>query len=306
MKPYRRQVERYEPTLKGRIAYYLRRYNRLILRHPRVTLTLLPLNTTLQFEGTPLRELITPQIEGDAAHRRHILDAYLSPLVTFEGDSEKDLVEVAGTVGPSLLAFMQNKGGKPSTFYEGVVRLIFALGNTEGATMEITDNTILVTHDHLTYGIKAGAVVSRFCTGMELGIGNPLEIVSRTETVEMQDPLFALLYREAYLRGKHLVHALTAIRTGDPAIDFKTLIAEDYRPKVSERTLKRWEDVINEDPDPVGVLYRAMVPTLMTRQAFTKHIGSVQHRAIDMSETSRIRLLNKVYMYFNQQGKEQK
>ena len=90
MKPYRRQVERYEPTLKGRIAYYLRRYNRLILRHPRVTLKLLPLNTDLQFEGTPLRELITPQIEGDAAHRRHILDAYLSPLVTFEGDSEKD------------------------------------------------------------------------------------------------------------------------------------------------------------------------------------------------------------------------
>ena len=122
----------------------------------------------------------------------------------------------------------------------------------------------------------------------------------------MQDPLFALLYREAYLRGKHLVHALTAIRTGDPTIDFKTLIAEDYRPKVSARTLKRWEDVINEDPDPVGVLYRAMVPTLMTRQAFTKHIGSIQHRAIDMSEASRIRLLNKVYMYFNQQGKEQK
>lgn len=215
MKPYRRQVDRYEPTLKGRIAYYLRRYHRLILRHPRVTLTLLPLNTTLQFEGTPLRELITPQIEGDAAHRRHILDAYLSPLVTFEGDSEKDLVEVAGAVGPSLLAFMQNKGGKPATFYEGVVRLIFALGNTEGATMEITDNTILVAHDHLTYGIKAGAVVSRFCTGMELGIGNPLEIVSRTETVEMQDPLFALLYREAYLRGKHLVHALTAILFDD-------------------------------------------------------------------------------------------
>ena len=75
---------------------------------------------------------------------------------------------------------------------------------------------------------------------------------------------------------------------------------------MSERTLKRWEVVIEEDPDPVGVLYRAMVPTLMTRQAFTKHIGSVQHRAIDMSGTSRIRLLNKVYMYFNQQGKEQK
>ena len=95
MKPYKRQVERYAPDLKGRIGYCLRHYHRLILRHSRVSLKLLPLNTKLQFEGVPLRQLITPRLTGDAADRRYLLDTYLSPLVNGDGDPEKDLVEAA-------------------------------------------------------------------------------------------------------------------------------------------------------------------------------------------------------------------
>lgn len=290
----------------GRLTFLLRRYNRLVLRHSRVSLTLLPLTTTLQFEGHPLSSLITPPINGDAAHRRYIFDVWLSPLTEPGGDPEKELLDVVGLGGDTLLAFMKNHGGKPSNFYESTVRLLYALGNVAGASIQITDNTILVTHDGLMYGIKAGTTMSRFASDIALGEGNPLEILNRTETVEMDDPLFALLYREAYMRGKHLIHALTALRTGNPYFDFKRLVTEQYRRRVGKKKLQGWETIVMTARDPVGALYEKLVPTWMSRMEFDRHIAWIQHRKYDLPEDARIRVMNKMHVYFNQKGKEQK
>ena len=292
-----------------RLSFLLRRYNRLVLRHSRVSLPLLPLTTTLQFEGHPLRSVITPPVTGDAAHRRYIYDAWLFPL-TEEWDgtttSEQGVREVADREADALLAFMQNAGGKAPDFYEATVRLLYALGNTEGATMEITDNTLLVTHDGITYGIKAGTTVARFASGIELGKGNPQEILNRVEKVEMGDPLFALLYREAYLRGKHVVHALTALRTGNPNFDFKRLVGSQPRRTPTTKKLKLWESILLNEPDPLSTLYRKLVPTWITRADFNRYICQAQRRSTDPSYEARIRFSNKLYMYFNPQGKEQK
>lgn len=290
-----------------RLAFLLRRYNRLVLRHSRVSLKLLPLNTTLQFEGRPLRSVITPPITGDAAQRRYIYDAWLNPLTEDwdgHGSHEQGVREVVGAEADALLDFMWNTG-KSNTFYEATVRLLYAMGNTEGATMQITDNTLLVTHDGLTYGINAGTTVSRFANGIDLGKGNPLEIVSRSETVEMDDPLFALLYREAYMRGKHVVHALTALRTGNPHFDFKRLVPHNYKRKATEKKLQMWEAILRNEPDPLSKLYRKIVPTWISRTDFNRYICQPQHRSIEPTDEMRVRSINKLYSYFNHQGKEQ-
>ena len=291
-----------------RLSFLLRRYNRLVLRHSHVSLPLLPLTTTLQFEGHPLRSVITPPVTGDAAHRRYIYDAWLFPL-TEEWDgtttSEQGVREVAEREANDLLAFVEHAGCRESSFYEATVRLLYALGNTEGAAMEITDNTLLVTHDGITYGIKAGSTLSRFASGIELGKGNPQEILNRTETVEVDDPLFALLYREAYLRGKHVVHALTALRTGNPNFDFKRLVGAQPQRKPTAKKLEAWESILLNDPDPLSALYRKLVPTWITRADFNRHICQAQRRPVDPSYEARIRFSNKMHTYFNPQGKEQ-
>ena len=291
-----------------RLAFLLRRYNRLVLRHSRVSLPLLPLTTTLQFEGHPLRSVITPPVTGDAAHRRYIYDAWLFPL-TDEWDgtttSEQGVREVAGRDSDDLLAFALSTDREEPDFYEATVRLLYALGNTEGAEMEITDNTLLVTHAGITYGIKAGSTLSRFASGIELGKGNPQEILNRVETVEMDDPLFALLYREAYLRGRHVVHALTALRTGNPNFDFKRLVGSQPSRTPTAKKLKLWESILLNEPDPLSALYRKLVPTWITRADFNRCICQAQRRSTDPSYEARIRFSNKLYMYFNPQGKEQ-
>lgn len=89
--------------------------------------------------GAPIRSVITPPVTGDAAHRRYIYDAWLHPL-TDEWDgtttSEQGVREVAGRDSDDLLAFALSTDREEPDFYEATVRLLYALGNTEGAEME--------------------------------------------------------------------------------------------------------------------------------------------------------------------------
>lgn len=262
----------------------------------------LPLVTKLEFEGTPLRSIMSPPVPDDVFGCEQIFDTWVAPLMLGDGDSVKDLTELAGSELCEFIALEAT--GRSLTFQEATVRLLYALGNAKGASMTYGESHIFVSMDGRIFGVQDGKVMSRFCEGLDLGTVNPIETLEGTGDMRTFDSHFCRLYREAYRRGGLLPQALIALHQGNPRFNWRKL-AEASRPnqRPSYNKMFQWENMILKKRDPLHVLYLALVPLWMTSAEFSKALVRVSSRPIELSPEQQQNYITQLHTFFHKNNK---
>jgi hypothetical protein len=281
-----------------RLIWLLRLHGKRGAKVRRMTYSAHPLTTALKFEGTPLRSVMSPPVPDDPFACERIFDTWLTPLLEGTGSSVKDLTDLAGE---ALSSFITLEGtGRSPTFQEATVRLLYALGNANGACLVYSPRSIEVFHGERTFGVTDGIVSSRFCEGMDLKPFNPVETLERVEQIRTFNPYFCQLYREAHRRGKGLPEALIALHMGNPDLNWRRM-AEKSRPdqQPSKAKFRQWENILLKRADPILVLYTALVPLWITSAEFGKAIGRLATRPIDPSATTRQLCITRLHTYFH-------
>jgi len=281
-----------------RLTWLLRLHGKHGGKARRINYTSLPLATDLKFEGTPLRSIMSPPVPDDPFECEQIFDTWVSPMQTGEGNSARDLAELAGT---ALVEFITlEASGRSLSFQEVTVRLLYALGNAKGACLVYSPRTIEVFHGDRTYGITDGVVSSRFCEGFNLGEVAPTDTLERVELIRTFDRHFCSLYREAYRRGKGLPQAIIALHMGNPGFNWRRL-AEAARPgqRPTYAKLMQWENMLLKRDDPIHALYLAMVPLWVTTAEFSKAVGRLSSRPINPTPQQRQFCITKLHTYFH-------
>lgn len=265
-------------AFKSDLMRLCRKYVRGGVNGPRrVTLHTLPWLTAKTFMGTPLRHVMSPLVPDTGIETEAIFDAWLWPKFTEEGDSVEDLT----TASSKALTDFVLLG---SDFNEQTVRLLYALGNAEGATLVVDPTAMVVQHGEKAYGIIDRAINSRFCTGMRMDVDH-VEWLNRRHKIDFQDAQLCVLWQEAYRRGRGAVDAITALYQGDPNIVWKRLLTTRVkRPPPSKRRFDDWVATLCGPGDSVSRLYVKLVPQWMTATEFGKVICRLCVRKEDPSE----------------------
>ena len=284
-------------TITDRLTFLLRLHGKGGTRTRRMTYTSLPLTSDLKFEGTPLRTIMSPDVPEDAFGCEQIFDTWLSPLKDGEGNCTEDLIALAGK---PLYEFISFEGaGRSVTFQEATVRLLYAL--SRHGCLVYSDRSIEVYIGDRTFGIHDGIVTSRFCTGLDLGRNiKPAEVLESTGEVRSFDRFFCSLCREAYRRGKGLTNALIALHMGNPGFNWRKL-AEAARPaqRPSYAMMDRWEKTLLRGKDPISTLYTLLVPLWMTGAEFSKAIGRLSARPLELSDVQKQECITKLHNFFH-------
>lgn len=259
--------------------------------------TSLPLVTDLKFEGQPLRQFMSPTVPSDPYEAETVFDTWLYPIVSGEGNSTRELAEIGGQ---DLCEFVTlDRAGRNLTIQEATVRLLYALGNAEGAALDFSAGAIYVRHGGLTYGVEDGVVHSRFSEGLNLGDMPILQVLTTTQKVKTYNTYFCRLYREAYRRGKGLPEVMVALHMGQPSFDWRSLAElakPDQRP--SNAKFRQWESLLLNKKDPIHALYVALVPMWMTVYEFNRSIGRLSTRPVAPSANQIQLCINRLHDFF--------
>ena len=233
----------------------------------------IPFNVKHKFKGIPIAELMHPPVPSDGAETESWFDVYMHPLVTGNGDQITDLLDVAGA---DMCSFVKT-GVSPE---ERVIRLLWALGQAEGAVLIYDHNSIVVQHDNRQFGIVNGVVESRFCSGLKFSC-DPKTYLEATRDIHIHSAVFCSLWVEAHQKTRNEEMALLAILTAYPDFNFKRLLR--FKPttiKVSESMLLRFEKILSGKNDPIIKLYKKLVPEWMTVGEFSGVFCPLQNRSL--------------------------
>lgn len=238
-----------------------------------LTYQTLPLNTTLTCAGVELRRLLTPPVPvnhdditidmGPECER--LFDIWVSPLIDGESGREEAFMEAAGRRLYDFVASGKSEG-------ERIVRLLTALGNTQGARVIHDETSFLVTIEGRAFGIQDGIAVSRFSSGVSIRVTNVTRIMSRTRQTSTFDSGFATTYRRLEDIAPKYLPALVALRTWGEEIDFHAL----FNPcGVGDFTDLLMEEVRNlvKLQGPYARLSNLLVPRWMKAREFQRVVG---------------------------------
>lgn len=232
-----------------------------------------PFNVKHKFQGIPISELMHPPVPSSGAETESWFDVYMHPLVTGTGDQLADLLDMAG---PDICSFV--KTGKAPE--ERAIRLLWALGQADGAVLIYDHNSIVVHHDDRQFGIINGVVESRFCSGLKFAC-DAKTYLEGTYDIHVHSSNFCALWVEAHQKTRNEEMALVALLTVYPDFDFKNLLRLKSRAqKTSEAMLLRIERVLNSKKDPIAKLYKMLVPEWMTVGEFSKVFCPLHSRAL--------------------------
>ena len=284
------------------VSYVTSHLTRLLSRHGqvrgskrRMSYTSLPMLTEAKFDRVELRKLMAPPIPDDGLLTEQLVDAFLYPLIDGQGSPQQALLHAGGDRLHKYVTVAD-------TIEEQTVRLLFACSTADSATFTCDESSFLIQHDQRTFGIDGGRIVSRFCSDLRLNV-NPKAVLTRTQQVVVGDSSFCSLYREAMRRGRNMPAALIALRTGYPGVKFKRMAdvsdAMRYPPPAKFR---QWEDVLNNNADPVAKLYSLLVPRWMNGTNFQKIFGNLATRPISPKPMTVTRMINRLHLFFNQIG----
>lgn len=285
--------------LTSRLAELLKNHDKQGARARRITYQTLPLVTCMKFEGEPLRRVMSPPVPETGSATLAIFDAWLYHLKIGDGEGGKDLI-AAGY--EDLLAFID----KGETFADKTVRLLYALGNAEGAVLTYDATSVKVQHEDRSYGIANGVVFSRHCSGLLIPC-NPKPALEDAMQVRTFDRYFCSLYREAYRVGKGAKEALIALYTGNPNVSLhKVFKAESLRKLPTQKQIVSFENTLNHMNDPLARIYKQIVPEFMSSAEFSKVFGTLSLRPDTLSERAKQRYINKMNVFFHKTKKESK
>lgn len=280
-------------ALIDRLKYLLRHSDRLeVKRRKRIVYQSLPLLSDAKFEGHSLRKLMSPHVAGSGTQTEDLFDSWLWPRKNpGDGDSLKDLGSKSSSDVTDFVSGAEDFGVQ-------TVRLLYVLGNADGATLETTQNSIVVHHGDVTYGIIDGLVSSRFCSGMAIEVDH-MRVLTESRWVTISNPVLCRLYREAMRKGKGVDKALIALHIGHPKFNFRRISqAKVFDPPTPNR-MKSLSIDLARGHDPVGNLYLALVPRYMGRGHFSALFGKLATRNLDPTDQHRQRYINAMYRYFH-------
>lgn len=274
-----------------KVLYMLRMHSKRICRDRVIRCNGVPLTSSAELDGVNLCSAFMPGVPATAVEAQNLFDIWLYPLVDGEGDPESALAEAA----PLLTEFVM----LGSDFAEQTVRLMAALGSTPGAHLKWGDSYIRVHHSTgETYGIVEGATNSRFCSGVEISADYD-RILTETPMVRIPSVDFASLYLEAKRKGKGLDKALIAMWMWQPYLSWPHLSRVSLPKDPTKKQLDTWIQVLAEDADPVGKLYKRLVPKWLTPTQFTRVLCGMAVRQSNPSMRVRQGYINRLSEFFH-------
>ena len=279
--------------LINRIAFLLRHaYKIEVWPRKRVVYETIPLLNDISFEDHKLRDVMAPHVPGNGAQTEDAFDSWLWPMKNpGDGDSVQDLLSKSSQDVVDFVTQVSDVG-------EQTVRLLYCLGNSGDARLEVTPTSIMVHHDDVAYGIIDGIVYSRFCDGMKI-VADHMKILTETTFIESKTPEFCKLYREARRQGKNVDKALIALAMGRPKFNFRRIShAKIFTPPTDLR-IKALSLIISQEEDPLAKLYPALVPKYMTKACFNSKFGNITTRIANPNEWQRQKYINLMYDYFH-------
>jgi len=280
--------------ISTRLAELLKNHDKTGARARRLTFDSLPLATCVKFEGEPLRHVMSPPVPVTGPETEALFDAWLYPLHTGEGEPEKE------SVGETLFNFM-NKG---ETLGDKTVRLLYALGNAEGAVLTYDQHTVKVQHDDRVFGISNGVVFSKFCSGLHIP-AEPQRVLEESGKVRTFDKFFCSLYREACKVGKGTKEALIALHTGKPGESMRRMVRIENTAKLpTSRQMSVFEETLHKPLDPLAYLYKQLVPGFLKPAEFSKLFGTLGQRPETLSATARQKHINTLHTHFHKTKKK--
>lgn len=254
----------------------------------------LPLNCETQFHGIPLRAVIAPRVEGTGAEIEAMFDAWMDG-VKHGYDPVEALLERPGA--EVLVGFVQ----QVKTPEEQIVRLLMALGNTDGATLSVGKDHLLVNGQ---FGISNGVINSRFCKDIPIDV-DLWSLINDRPLTRTFDRDFCLLYRVCARIDTPTLEALISIKQASPRFVYKTLMDEVKPPRTPTKiTLEKLEQRLFLDKDPILKLYGRLVPLWMTKCEFRKNIERVEARDLNPNEDELQVILNKMLKFFHDRKTE--
>ena len=283
-----------------KLTHVLRGAARRGVRDRHRTVRSVPFNTKHEFYGTPLTELMHPAVPNLGAETESWFDAFMYPLIGGEGDQIADLTEVAGEDMGAFVKFGASVG-------ERAVRLLWALGQAEGATPHYNHTSITVQHDGITFGIVDGVVKSRFCSGLACPC-DPKTYLEESHDIQICDPVFCALWVEAHSKYRNEEKALVALLSSRPNFNFRSMLySEPTIPTPSAAMIARLERMLTGKKDPILKLYTKLVPQWMTVGEFGKVFCPLASRPLHgLTDLAQQSCITKMYDFFHNNTKKNK
>ena len=283
--------------IKAKLRVDLCRHAKSIARTRRLTYKTLPLINDLKYQGIALRPIMSPKVPNmSGIQARDVFDSWLSPLTDSAVTRRERNEDVVLRAGRPIVKY----ASKGDTEGESIVLLLYALSAAPDCRLTYDSQSMLLESTDCTFGLRKGAVVSRFASGHPIDV-DPKQVLEGHRKVRTFDVYFHSLYREAYRRGKGALEALLAIHMGQPDFNFREFAAEatNSTVKVSDARADKWAKIISEEPDPIEHLYRPMVPKYMTRAAFGVLFGAMSNRRTYPTLDTRHAYIAKMYKKFD-------
>ena len=281
-----------EASIK-KLAHVLRMSSRRGVKDRHRTVRSVPFNTKHKFYGVPLTVMMCPTVPQDGVHCEAWFDAFFYSQVSGEGDPLDDLTQVAGE---DMGAFV----GGGNNMAEQAVRLVWALGQAQGARLTYNHNSIYVEHDERRYGIFNGVIQSRFCAGLSCPC-DPKLCLEETHEIKVNDPIFCALWVEAHCKTRNEERALIALLTSRPDFNFRKMLYTPPPERVpSASMISRLEKMLYGTKDPVLKLYKKLVPEWMTVGEFSQNFYPLSSRPLTgLSPLSQQRCITNMHDFFH-------
>ena len=232
-----------------------------------------PFSVKHKFQGIPISELMHPPVPSSGAETESWFDVYMHPLVTGMGDQIADLLDTAGS---DMYSFVKT-GKSPE---EQTIRLLWALGQADGAVLIYDHNSIVVHHDDRQFGIINGVVESRFCSGLKF-VCDAKTYLEGTYDIHVYNAAFCALWVEAHQKTRNEEMALVALLTSYPDFDFKKILRlKSKSQKASEALMARVERMLESKKDPIVKIYKKLVPEWMTAGEFSRVFCPLPNRPL--------------------------
>lgn len=284
---------------------YCKQYWKDSLRIPkRIEVQSLPLLTDKEFNGVPVRKVMSPPVPETGAETEALFDTWLWPHRSGEGNSVQDLTAASSK---DLVQFVLRGGD----FNEQTFRLMYALSNAPGARLEYDPASLMVHHGDKSYGIIDGTVFSRFCGGVKIKVDHE-RLLTETYPMVSGDAALCAIWRGAVRkRATGAVWAFIALWMGNPKFNWRRLL---HRSRAKSKTMNlptvdrfdNWVSTILSEIDPVAALYDQTVPYWLTKTEFGRVIVWPSRKPRRLTEATRNRYIARLRDFIYNKPKKEK
>jgi hypothetical protein len=281
------------------IATALRRACDSKSRTRRMSFKAIPFDNRLKFKGVPLAEVMVPIMPQDISLCQGAFDIVVDNIFNMQ----QPLDGVDAYLPTKVLDWL----AQWTQIDSKLVMLLWATGKSLGLEINYDDSSILLSDSATTFGINNRRIVSKFNDGKTLSIMSPEKLLLSDRLVRTFSARNIAMYREAYRNGEATTNALLAMLTAYPYLDlWKTLKVTPVVEVPSISSLRRWERIIINEPDPVISLYRLIVPGWMSRAQFARTLGRPVPQGTQIGHLGRQRMVAKMYQYFYKNKEDSK